>query len=172
RAQRLLDERQQRARALDRRAHLRQVALVLGPWRQAGPPAAKLEQRRDRLQHDVVGADALELLLVLRVGRLQLLLRRLRRLVALLAHRTCTSSCPGRAYVSRVSATLAANASRSVAPSSSSARWRWAPLASGSTTSIPSSARIGALHSSSASIAARVGTSAARARSIILPSRP
>src|SRR5437867_2349068 len=81
--------------------------------RDPGPPPAELQQRRDRLQHDVVDPHALELLLVLRVRGLQLLLRRLTGLV-LLAHRACTSSCPGWAYVSRVWATVAANASRSV----------------------------------------------------------
>src|SRR5213592_1126826 len=65
-----LDQRQQRARALDRLAQLLGVALVLAARRQPGLAPSEADQRKDGLDEDVVDADPLELGLV---GRAQLL---------------------------------------------------------------------------------------------------
>src|SRR3954447_18644424 len=82
-----LDERHQRAHAFDRQAELAEVALVLRAGHEAGAAAAEVDQRNERLDDDVLDADALELGLV---GGPQLLLGRLATGVAggwsLLAH--------------------------------------------------------------------------------------
>src|SRR5213592_402442 len=69
-AERGLDQRQQRAHALDRLTQLLGVALVLAARRQPGLAPAEADQRQDGLDEDVLDADLLELGLV---GRAQLL---------------------------------------------------------------------------------------------------
>src|SRR3954451_5866246 len=59
-----LRQRQEGTHALDRRANLLGIALVLGPRGEARPPAAEADQREDRLDQQVVDADLLELGLV------------------------------------------------------------------------------------------------------------
>src|SRR5439155_21080986 len=132
-------------------------------WTEPGLAAAQVEQRDERLDEDILDADLLELGLV---GCGQLLVGRLAW--RLLAHAAVTPA----AYVARVSRTVSAKTSCIATPSAISARWRWAPLRSGSTTSSPCSARTGSVHASSRSTAAAVGYSARASKSITLPSSP
>src|SRR5579875_567268 len=60
----LLDERQQRPHPLDRKPHLRRVALVLGPRLEAGAPHPHVDEGDELLEQDLVDADLLELRLV------------------------------------------------------------------------------------------------------------
>ena len=59
-----LDERQERARAFDREAHLLEVGLLAVRGRQPGATSAEVQQRDDGLDEDVVDANARELGLV------------------------------------------------------------------------------------------------------------
>src|SRR5919197_327719 len=96
-----LDQRQQRAHALDRRPDLPRVALVLGAGHQAGLAAAQVQQRHHGLQDHVLDAQALELRFV---GGAELLLGGLAGLAAggvVRAHKASTSVLG--AYVRRVS---------------------------------------------------------------------
>jgi hypothetical protein len=86
-----LDERQQRAHALDGQADLIEVPLALGgrplrSGRQPEPPAAEVHERDDGLDDHVVDSQALELGLV---GGAELLLGRLSEF--LLAHAVLAS---------------------------------------------------------------------------------
>src|SRR5207248_9088487 len=145
----------------DRHPDLVQVALALGPGHQAGAPPAQVDQRDRGLQQDVVDRDLLQLGLQrgphLGFGGLP----------PLLAHATTSW-----AYVSAVSWTAAANTSSRAAPASIIRRWRWAPLSSGSATSMASSERIGAVQSSRRATARAAGSSSPASRSISWPSRP
>src|SRR3954465_6243819 len=165
----LLDQRQERAGALDRHAHLLEVALVLRAGDEPGAAAAQVHQRDDRLDDDVVDAQALDLRLV---GGAHLLLG---GLAAGLAGRRCLLGHAGFAswtYVSRVSFTAAAYTSRMSAPASIARRWRWAPFKAGNAGWSASSARTGAGQCSRRSAAAAAGNSSVRSRSISLPSCP
>src|SRR5215218_4035861 len=126
----LLEQRHQGAGALDRLAHLLPVGLraVRVPRRGGDPRLARrqVEQRDRGLDEHVVDGDALHL----RLERAHLLFREFG-----LAHDTISSE-----YVACVSRTQASNTSAGVAPASISARWRWAPLRSGSRTSAPDQA--------------------------------
>src|SRR4051794_10463970 len=169
-AELLLDERQQRADALDRQAHLAEVALVLGAGDEAGAAAAEVHERDQRLHDHVLDPQLLDLLLV---GGAQLFLGRRAAGVAphgwsLLAHAAFASWT----YVSRVSSPAAPSPSRIPPPASIARRWRWAPFKAGNAGSIASSARTGAVQCSRRSAAAAAGNSSARSRSISLPSCP
>src|SRR5437763_11430651 len=101
--------------------NLLRVALGLGTGRQARASHAQIDQRHHVLEHDVLHPDLLDLLLV---GGAELLLSRLPATLAaglrtiLWALLTGTHSyprcaCRAGAYVSRVSATVAAYVSAS-----------------------------------------------------------
>ena len=154
--------------ALDRLADLLGVALVLGPGLEPGLAAAEVEQRDERLDEDVLDADPLEL--------------RPRRPRAApprwaLAARAACSLMDGGHLLQRTSrasrATVSAKTSRRWRPSAISARWRWAPLRSGSD-DVDARARRGPARSTRAAARAprRSGTPRARSRSIMRPSMP
>src|SRR3954465_5865118 len=169
RAQLVLDERKQRADALDREPDLLEVALVLGAGDEPRAPPAQVHERDQRLDDHVLDAQALDLRLVggadLLFGVLAAGIAGRRGLLAHAAFASCT-------YVSRVSFTAAAYTSCMSMPASIARRWRCAPFKAGKAGAVVSSGRPGAVHCTSRSAAAAAGNSSARSRSISLPSWP